>query len=158
MPMGPRRLLALLAAVLVLVPVFGMIRALTLPDLVKQSELIVLARVEKVAEIARDAQGISTVKNVLTTEKILKGSWDQREPLVIMTRQGAADGRIGSIEDQVEFPPKGFQVLLFLKKNVTRGWETVNLVQGIWPMKDRKLLGMGFGTTFEQVENAARKP
>ena len=158
MPVGVRRFLALLAAVLVIVPVSGMIRALSLPNLVKQSELIVLARVEKIAEIARDAQGISTVKNVLTTEKILKGSWDQREPLVIMTRQGAPDGGIGSIEDQIEFPPKGFQALLFLKKSATGGWETVNLVQGVWPMKDRKLLGMGFGTTFEQVEDAVRKP
>lgn len=148
----------LLALALVVSSLSAMIRTLSLSDLVKQSELIVLAKVEKVGEIDQSAKGLSTVKNVLLTEKVLKGTWDQREPLVVMTLQGAAGGGVGSIEDQVEFPPKGFRVVVFLKKNTTGGWETVNLVQGIWPMKDQKPMGMGLGTTLEQLEKAIKQP
>ncbi|MFZ2956891.1 MAG: hypothetical protein WA705_08390 [Candidatus Ozemobacteraceae bacterium] len=71
----------------------------------------------------------------------------------MMTKQGSPDGTTGAIEDQVEFPPKGFRTIVFLKKAQDGSWETVNTVQGIWPLKDGKPIGMGYGVSLEKLKN-----
>lgn len=151
-----RFVLLCVALVALVLPVCGMIQTLPLSDLVRQAELICIAKVVQVNEIAVDKDQISTVKNVLLSEKLLKGSWQAMEPIVVMTRQSGKYGSIGSLEDQVEFPPKGSRVVLFLKKAKDGSLEPVNLLQGVWPLEDQKPLGMGLGITLQQLEEVVK--
>ncbi|HNV68795.1 MAG TPA: hypothetical protein PKO06_03795 [Candidatus Ozemobacteraceae bacterium] len=138
------------------VPGFGMIDTLPLPDLVRQAEMICIAKVVQVNEVSVDKDQVSTVKNVLLSEKLLKGSWQAMEPIVVMTRQSGKYGTVGSLEDQVEFPPKGSHVVLFLKKAKDGSLEPVNLLQGVWPLDGQKPLGMGLGITLQQLEEVVK--
>ncbi len=137
-------------------PVSGMIRTLPLPDLVRQAEVICIAKVVQINEVSVDKFQVSTVKNVLLSEKLLKGSWQPMEPIVVMTRQCGKYGTIGSLEDQVEFPPKGSRVVLFLQKAKDGSLEPVNLLQGVWPLEGDKPLGMGLGITLQQLEEVVK--
>ncbi|MBF0544253.1 MAG: hypothetical protein HQM08_07465 [Candidatus Riflebacteria bacterium] len=136
---------------------FSMIRTLPLHDLVQQSEVIAIAMVEKISDQGMDKDGISNVKNVLLLSKLLKGTWDVKEPIVVMTKQAGKPGKIGWLEDQIQFPPKGKQVILFLKKAPDGSLQTVNLLQGVWPLDGEKPLGMGFGFTMDQLKQEIEK-
>jgi len=131
----------------------GMIKTLTIPDLVRKAQVICIAKVAQQSEISVSKEQISTIKNVLLPEKVLKGDWPANEPIVIMTKKCGESGQIGWLEDQVEFPPKGYRVILFLEKADDGSLRTVNLVQGMWPLDKTKPLGMGIGTTLAQVED-----
>ena len=130
----------------------AMIKTWTVPDLVRKAEYIIIAKVAQQTEIALDKSQISTIKNVLLPEKVLKGDWNVREPIVLMTRKCGEPGQIGWLEDQPDVPPKGFRVILFLEKGDDGSLQTVNLVQGLWPLDKDKPLGMGYGTTMPQLE------
>ena len=131
--------------------VWGMILAFPLTDMVRRAELICIAKVVQVSEVSVDKDQISTMKNVLLTEKILKGKWDPKEPVIVMTHSSGKYGTPSSMEDQVEFE-KDSRVVVFLKKARDGSLETVNLVQGVWPLEGDKPLGMGLGTTLEKLE------
>ena len=135
----------------------AMIATLKLPDLVRQSEFICVAKVVKVSEIAVDKDQISTVKNVLLPEKVLKGTWAKHEPIVLMTRQCGKAGQVGWMEDQVTFPPKGNSVMLFLRKREDGSLETVNTIQGLWPLNKGKPEGMGIGFTIKQIKEIIKQ-
>ncbi|MBI3039790.1 hypothetical protein HYY75_12225 [bacterium] len=135
----------------------AMIETMKLPELVQKSDFIFLAKVEQIQEMAKDENQVSTVKNVLSLEKALKGNWDKKEPLVIMTQQVKSFGEMGSIEDQVEFPPKGFRIIVFLKKASDGNLEVVNSLQGLWPLHDSQPIGMGQGITIKQLEDVIAK-
>ncbi|NLI77642.1 MAG: hypothetical protein GX442_14540 [Candidatus Riflebacteria bacterium] len=157
--MNPSRLFALLIALALLVPAsFAMIKTWSVPDLVRKAEYIVIAKVAQQTEIALDPKTqISTVKNVLIPEKVLKGGWATNEPIVLMTRKCGEPGQPGWLEDQPDVPPKGFRVIVFLQKGDDGSLQTVNLVQGLWPLDKNKPLGMGFGTTMAQLEGLIKE-
>ncbi len=147
---------SLLLALLLAGPLFSMIRTLSIPDLVRQAEFIILAKVVQIKEISVDKAQVSTMKNVLQAEKVMKGNWSPKEPIVLLTTQCGTAGQIGWIEDSVEFPPKDSRVIVFLQKAKDGSLETVNLVQGIWPLEGNKPLGMGLGTTISQLEEVIK--
>ena len=155
---SPLKYLALLVLVLFVAPCsFAMIATLKLPDLVRQAEFILIAKVVKISEIAMDKSQISSMKNVLIPEKVLKGDWNPQEPVVLMTKQCGKPGQIGWIEDLVVVPPVGSKVVLFLRKADDGSLETVNTVQGLWPMHEEKPEGMGFGITFDQIQELVKQ-
>lgn len=145
--------LVLLLCVLMMAPALGMIKTWALPDLVRKAQYIIIAKVAQQTEIAIDQHQISTIKNVLLPERVLKGDWNPREPITLMTKKCGEPGQIGWLEDQPDVPPKGFRVILFLERAADGSLQTVNLVQGLWPLDPQgKPLGMGFGTTMAQLE------
>lgn len=150
-------LLAILFLLVVAVAGQAMIATLKLPDLVRQSEIIALATVVSSTETNTDKEQISTFRNELKPDKILKGFWKPGEPLVVMTRQCGKPGQIGWIEDQPQFPDKGRQCLVFLKRVDVDKLEIVNLVQGVWPIVSGKPAGMGLGYTVSQIEDLVRQ-
>lgn len=151
-----KRLTVLLLVLVLTIPLVGwsMVAALKLPDLVRKSEIICIAKVLQSGEIALDPGQISTVKNVLEPTKILKGDWNPREPIVVMTLYGGKAGMPGWLEDQVEFPKKGNHVVLFLEKAEDGSLRTVNTVQGVWPLEEdlKTPLGMGYSISLQDVQ------
>jgi len=137
--------------VLATVAAVAMIKALPLPDLVRQADLVVVATVESISQASVDREQISTMKNVLKLDKTLKGDWAAAQPLVVLTQQRGAYGEVGSLEDQVEFPKAGKQVLLFLKKAGPDKLALVNDLQGVWPIEGDKLHGFGTGVKMSAV-------
>ncbi len=150
-------LLAILLLVAVTVASQAMIATLKLPDLVRKSEIIAIATVVSSTETDTDKEQISTFRNELKPEKLLKGFWKPDEPLVVMTRQCGKPGQIGWIEDQPQFPDKGNQCVVFLKRVDVDKLEIVNLVQGVWPIIGGKPAGMGLGYAVSQIEDLVRQ-
>lgn len=143
-----------LAVAFQVAPCRGMIATLKLPDLVRRSELICIAKVVQKSDVVVDPEQITTVKNVLEATSILKGDWNVREPIVVMSIYGGKAGMPGWLEDQVEFPVKGEHVLVFLEKAEDGSLRTVNTVQGVWPLEQdqRTPYGMGLGFTLADVK------
>ncbi|MBP7635425.1 hypothetical protein KBA41_14755 [Candidatus Ozemobacteraceae bacterium] len=150
-------LLAILFFVAVTMASQAMISTLKLPDLIRQSEIIALVTVVSSTETDTDKEQISTFRNELKPDKILKGFWKPGEPFVVMTRQCGKPGQIGWIEDQPQFPDKGNQCLVFLKRVDVDKLEIVNLVQGVWPIIGGKPAGMGLGYAVSQIEDLVRQ-
>ncbi|OQA05934.1 MAG: hypothetical protein BWY66_02157 [bacterium ADurb.Bin374] len=150
-------LLAILFLVAVTIAGQAMIATLKLPDLVRQSEIIAIATVVSSTEMDTDKEQISTFRNELKPEKILKGFWKPGEPFIVMTRQCGKPGQIGWIEDQPQFPDKGNKCLVFLKRVDVDKLEIVNLVQGVWPIIGGKPAGMGLGYEVSQIEELVRQ-
>lgn len=131
----------------------AMIKTWSLPDLVRKAKYIIIAKVVQQTEIAIDKNQISIIKNVFIPEKVLKGDWNIREPITLMTKKCGEPGQIGWLEDQLDVPPKGYRVILFLEPAPDGSLQTVNLVQGLWPLNSKNQpLGMGYGTTIPQLE------
>lgn len=150
-------LLALVLLVAMAAAGQAMIATLKLPDLVRQSEIIAIATVVSSTDTGSDKEQISTFRNELKPEKILKGFWKLGEPFVVMTRQCGKPGQIGWIEDQPQFPEKGARCVVFLKRPDVDKLEIVNLVQGVWPIIDGKTAGMGLGYSIAQIEELVRQ-
>ena len=156
-PAWRHALAALIPATLLVMPLQGMIFTLTLLDLVKQSDFIMIARVEKVSVVGkgRAAGGLTLVdlKNELTPLESLKGAWPSRQAVLLSTFKPER----GWLEDNVEIPPAGFRVLLFLAEGPDGRLMPVNGIQGVWPMEGDTLLGMGFGKSLAGVRQGVRK-
>ena len=127
----------------------AMIRTLPFPTLVKEANLIVIARVADKVQILHSEQKYPQIKNVLSIEQILKGARRQNEPIAILTM----DTRGQRIEDAVTFPNKGQRVVLFLSGSGD-SLQIVNGIQGVWPLEDGtdRTLGMGFRYSIRQIE------
>jgi len=156
----PLRLLGILVLLLVIVATTqAMIATLKLPDLVRKADIIALVTVVSTTETATDKDQITTCRNELKLNKLIKGIWKPAEPLVVETRQSGKPGQIGWLEDQPQFPPKGQQCLVFLARaqdDVDR-LVIVNLVQGIWPIVEGQPAGMGLGTKLSQIEEIVKQ-
>jgi len=148
---------AVIAIVAITAVCHAMIATLKLPDLVRKAEIIAIATVVATKDVATDKDQVTTVRNELKPEKILKGIWKPAEQFVVMTRQSGNPGQIGWIEDQPQFPPKGQQCIVFLKRTDGDTLEIINLVQGIWPMVDGTPTGMGLGTRLAQIEELVKQ-
>ena len=147
-------LVALAAAVAFAVPVSAMIITLPLHDLTRQSDVVVIAQVEKVETVTIGTDKIATVRNSLKAETVLKGDLKVAPPLQVFTQQRGKYGEDGALEDQVEFPPVGKRVLVFLKKTRDGKLDLVNGLQGLWPMDGQEFLGFGTGVKLDQVKDA----
>ena len=119
-------------------------------QLVSASEYIVVAKVQTVSNTDRVMRWgevtAKVVKNELQVVEMIKGVLVLEKPFVLYTLEYD-----GWMEDNVELPPEGSNVLLFLKKNEKSELKPVNGIQGVWPINDGKPIGVGSGTTLNQI-------
>ena len=125
-------------------------------ELVATSEYIVIAKMQDISDTGKTTQWRGTkatiIKNKLKVMESIKGSWAPKKPLILNTFKFD-----GWMEDNIELPPKGSKVLLFLKQNEKGEFKPVNGIQGVWPMDDGQPTGAGFGTTLEQIREIVQK-
>ena len=129
-----------------------MIQTLSLSDLVKSSEVIIIAKVSERSPLKNLEGKYPQLKNIVKVEKFLKGQQTETTFLEFLT----FDTKGQWVEDAVTFPEKGERVLMFLKKGENGKMVPVNGIQGVWPLKpgSDKTLGMGFRYSLEEVEKA----
>jgi hypothetical protein len=131
---------------------YAMIRTLPVEDLVAKSEHIVLAQVFSVTVIESDPPtNLITLRTEMKLIQSLKGTWPAQEPIILTTRR--YEGRW--IEDNVELPPPGTKVVLFLT-SYQGGFVPVNGIQGVWPLRGGKLLQMGTGKTLDDIHKIVK--
>lgn len=156
-PVWPAALAAVSLAALVVVPMHGMIRTLPLLELVKRSDFIITAVVEKVSVVgngrAFGGLAVLDLQNELKPLDTLKGTWPSGQTVVLSTIKPEKGWR----EDNVEIPPAGSRVLLFLAKGPDGRLVPVNGIQGVWPMKGETLRGMGLGKSLADVREGVKK-
>jgi len=134
-------------------PAFAMIRTLPFPELVKTSEVIVIASVAD--QEIEPGEKIAKTKTSLTVEKVLKGALKAEEALQFTT----PGTREKPVIDRPVFPAKGERVLLFLVKTEEGTWRLQNGIQGLWPLEagTDKTLGMGFNYSIQKIEEELAK-
>ena len=134
-------------------PALSMIRTLPFPDLVKTSEVIVIATVA--AQEVLPGEKIAKTTTSLTVEKVLKGEIKAEESLQFTT-PGTKER---PVRDRPVFPGQGERVLLFLVKNDEGSWRLQNGIQGLWPLEagSDKTLGMGFNYSIEKIQEELSK-
>ena len=142
-----------------------MIETLSIPELVRQAEVVVLGQIDRQKDLSpvspsasnekeNRASGMAPVsprmETVVKPVRVLKGSMPL--PTLTFVTLGTIAG-VPWFEDEPRFPPVGRGVLLFLRRG-KQGLESVNLLQGVWPIAPDGVLlqGMGFGHTIEQIE------
>ncbi len=137
----------------VILPVFGDLRALPVPDLVGNAEYIVIAQVEENSPIKDPPDEQPNQKNVLKVEKVLKGSIKEADELTFLTFK-PPEGVF--LEDNLSFPEKGNKVIAFLKKDPDGRFFPVNGIQGIWPIDPEtgKPYRMGSGYSLSDIEKS----
>ena len=165
-----RSLLVLVLVLFAALPGRTMIETLPIPQLVRESELIVLGEVERQTDLPGLAptgdekkpthatgapRALPRVESVVKPVRVLKGKVQPGQQLTFVTL-GAVSGQPW-FEDEPRFPPVGRRVLLFLR-NGKSGLEPVNLIQGVWPLdpSHQKLQGMGFGYSLEDIATEIR--
>lgn len=131
---------------------FQRIRALSVAELVGDSELVVVAKVAGAVRLGAEGS-LVRVKTTFTTERVLKGRWNPATPLTVITLK-APEGQF--FENSLDFPPTGERVVLFLTRDDQKAFLPVNGIQGIWPLEKGTdtPLQMGFGKTLKEVEEA----
>ncbi len=140
---------AVLALLMLNLGGYAMIETLSLENLVRGADTIVLADIDKVKPVGVSEEKLEVIANLVRVHEPLKGGVAVGEALKIKTFRG--------IEDSVIFT-EGARVLLFLKKNDNH-FTIFNGPQGCWKMeKDGTFSGMGHGTTLEQVKEAIAAP
>ena len=120
-------------------------------QLVATSEYIVVAKVENACDTGKKVQyaeiSAKIIQNTLQVIESIKGSLSKEKLFVIHTLKFD-----GWMEDNVELPPEGSTVLLFLKKSAEGGLKPVNGIQGVWYMDDNgKFTRIGHGSTLKQI-------
>lgn len=134
----------------------AMIRTLPVDELVRTSECIVIAEVETVSSLGTSGpptvHGVTHLKNELRPIEVIKGSWPPDERIVIKTVRPEK----GWMEDNVELPPPGSRVLLFLEKDGRGDVRPVNGIQGVWPLREGRPAGMGFGKSIDDIREKVR--
>lgn len=143
-------------------PALARIRTLQLPELIDQSDIIVIGRVGEIVKKAEvpKGNGISeeTLEVVVLPVTILKGKWQKAKPMKFLSHRSVRNGRQVWREDEISFPKKGSSVVLFLRRDNRGNLKIVNGIQGLWPLgKDGKPLGMGFGYSVDELKNEIYK-
>ena len=132
------------------------IRFMPREQLVATAEYIVLAKVQDVSDSGETKQWRSVsarvINNKLLIIESIKGSLLPSNSFNLNTLKYNE-----WMEDNVELPSKGSKVFLFLKKSEKGELKPVNGIQGVWPMYDEKLTGVGHGTTLEQIREMVQK-
>jgi hypothetical protein len=130
---------------------YAMIRTLPIEDLVAKSEYIVLAQVSMTATGNDPHTSLTILRSELKLIESLKGVWPAQEPIILTTWKSEACW----IEDNVELPPPGTMVVLFLTQYHGR-LVPVNGIQGVWPLQGGKLLQMGTGKTLDDIRKIVK--
>ena len=133
---------------------FSMIKTLPVAELVSHSDYIVIGDVQKIEVDGTDSAKMGKIKllrNEIIVKESLKGAWPLDKPMIFRTIKAER-----WIEDNVEFPFRGTQVVLFIKKGKSDSLNLVNGIQGLWPIQDGKLLRMGTGKTIEEIRAIIR--
>ena len=133
---------------------FSMIKTLPVAELVSHSDYIVIGEVQKIEVDGTDSSKMGKIKllrNEIIVKESLKGAWPLDKPMIFRTIKAER-----WIEDNVEFPFPGTQVVLFIKKGKSDSLNPVNGIQGLWPIQDGKLLRMGTGKTIEEIRAIIR--
>jgi hypothetical protein len=154
--------LVVLTLVLSSDPAFARIRTLQLPELIVQSDIIVIGLVgdmKKIAEVPKGSGSAEeTIENIIIPQRILKGKWPKGKPMSFTTRRSVHNGKQVWREDALSFPERGSGVVLFISRDHQRGLRIVNGIQGLWPLgKDGKPMGMGFSYTIEELKKEIAK-
>ena len=132
----------------------GMIRTLPLPEVISQAEYIVIAEAHQITKAGYLPDNKFTVlRNELKVIESLKGTLTPGESIFIRTIRGER-----WLEDNVELPFPGSRVFLFLKRDEKGELHPVNGIQGVWPMKGNKLLGMGTGKDLNEMRKIILQP
>lgn len=143
---------ALVMSLMLISRSYGMIRTLPVEKLISDSEYIVIAQVYSVTVAGTEpSTKLITLRNEMKLIESLKGVWPAREPIVLNTRRHEDHW----IEDNVELPPPGTKVVLFLTRYQGR-LVPVNGIQGVWPLQGNKLLQMGTGKTLDDIRKIVR--
>lgn len=130
------------------------IMTLTVDELVQSSEYVVIAEVARITVLENESTSQTQhLSNELRVIKYLKGIRIQNDLIVLRTIKPEN----GWMEDNVELPPVGSRVLLFLARNDSGMLRPVNGIQGVWPMDGNQLLGMGYGRSLEDVSAIIKK-
>ena len=108
----------------------AMIVTLPFPDLVRDSNVIVIARVSNKVPVPKGAKEFAQIKNILIVENVLKGKLQTSEPLELMTADTKGKWR----EDVLAFPETGSRAVLFLARGKDGNLNVVNGIQGVWPL------------------------
>lgn len=143
------RIFAMLFAMILGITVGGyaMIETLSLEDLTASAEVIAVATLVKSDQLGED-KGFKKLANTLEIGEVLKGALKKGEKVTIQTLAG--------FEDEPMFDPRT-RYMLFLHKNDSGAYTTVNLVQGAWPIDPNgKFLGMGTGTQRDALDKAIK--
>jgi hypothetical protein len=152
-----RLILAMALSLICTASATAKIRTLPVSDLVATAQLIVIAEVASITADPARSSG-APIRNELKVARVLKGTYDVSEPLVLGTYYKPGQK---AREDGLVFPAEGRRVLLFLKSAAGGRPVTVNGIQGLWPLEAHtdKTLGMGFRYSIKEIENliAAQK-
>ncbi|HOV86114.1 MAG TPA: hypothetical protein PLM79_07105 [Syntrophobacteraceae bacterium] len=135
----------------------GRIRTLPIPELIAQSDFIVVGRVGEVKKTGEVPKGggraEETLENTVLPKEVLKGRWPKGKPMHFTTRRLVHKGKRVWREDELTFPETGSGVLVFVKRDPEGRLRIVNGIQGLWPMgKDGRPMGMGYGYTVEGLK------
>ncbi|SFV60974.1 hypothetical protein MNB_SV-6-1711 [hydrothermal vent metagenome] len=136
---------------------YGMMRFISKDELVDVSKHIVLAKIISATDTGRIVQerGIDAmlIENKLKVVELLKGSLSLDKPFIINTFNFD-----GWMEDNVQLPPVGSKVLLFLREDKNGELMPTNGIQGVWPIShDEELAGAGSKTKLNQIREMIHK-
>jgi hypothetical protein len=128
----------------------AMYEFMELPELVKNSNLIVIAKVVEKTPGPKNPHGGDQIRNSLLPERVLKGEWKADQHIVLLTFDSKGKWR----EDKVTLPEPGERVILFLKKAADSALLYVNRDNSVWPLKNASdtIMGPGWGMTIQGIE------
>lgn len=125
---------------------FAMIATYTLDELTIRSEIIAYGMLKEAKDAGKEEDGLKKLENIIEIADVLKGENLKGKTVAIPTITG--------LEDQPEFAPR-VKYLLFLKKIGEGSYETVNFLQGAWPVDPSGMFsGLGLGVTPDQLKRS----
>ena len=101
-----------LLGISIAISAFAMMPTLSLPELVKTADLIVIAKVSEKTPIVPETENSPKILNRLSLERVLKGEWSTSNFLEIVTSAPR-----GIREDIIVLPHVRKKTILFLKKS-----------------------------------------
>ncbi|MBF0543888.1 MAG: hypothetical protein HQM08_05630 [Candidatus Riflebacteria bacterium] len=127
---------------------FAMIVTMSLDDLVINSDLIAIGKLEKSTEGTGQTGGFKNMTNLLSLSEVIKGEEKKMKDVSVDT--------LADFEDEAKLPSDGI-FMIFLKKGNEGKFLPTNGIQSCWPISDEKLFGMGHGYTIDQIRETVKK-
>lgn len=127
--------------------------ALDLPELVEQSDLIVVASAQK--HSSRYVNKLIVTDVTLDVSRTLKGTSRPGEP-VIVTHLGGAVGDVGlSVPGAAQFK-LGERVLVFLRRAPSGDWNVTGMSQGVMKIDGQEVMPGGTGAELMERDQEGR--
>lgn len=135
---------AVVVTLIFLGPIYGMIKPVSLDELVDRSDVIAVVNVLAVKNVGTLPSGNEVIANLVSINQPLMGNVAVGERLKLKTF---------SMEDNAVLKPKT-RVLLFLRR-VKDYYEITSGIAGAWPINDNDVIsGYGSGKTIDDVEKS----